>query len=210
VTAPSVAQTLDEERLPAGPAASSELGWWGMALVCATEGALFAFLIASYFYLGARQPSWPPATDGAPQLVVPFIMTSLLLVSSTCLFWGERQMAKGRLLPLAVAIGATIVVGIVFVALQLIEFQERLRHAAPQSDSYESIFFATTGFHGIHVVVGLLLLLYAGLRSLRGHFSQQGYVGVKVTSLYWHFVGVVWFAIVLALYVSPHLGRGMR
>jgi cytochrome c oxidase subunit 3 len=54
------------------------------------------------------------------------------------------------------------------------------------------------------VTFGILLLGYAGVRSLRGHFGAQDYLGIRVTSLYWHFVGVVWLAILIVLYLSPH------
>jgi cytochrome c oxidase subunit I+III len=180
-----------------------EVGWWGMVLVCVTEGALFAFLIAGYFFLGARNPAWPPANTAAPALPVPLAMTALLAMSSLTLFWGERQIANHRAPRLIAAIGVAILLGIAFLSLQAMEFRERLAQVAPRSDAYASVFFATTGFHGIHVTFGILLLGYAAVRSLRGHFGAHDYLGIRVTSLYWHFVGVVWLAILVVLYLSP-------
>src|SRR6185295_11966459 len=59
-----------------------EVAWWGMGLLCATEAALFAYLLASYFYLAVQNPAWPPQGVDLPKLAKPIVMTVLLLSSS--------------------------------------------------------------------------------------------------------------------------------
>jgi cytochrome c oxidase subunit III len=182
-----------------------DVGWWGMALLCATEGALFAYLIASYFYLGSTAPGWPPAGIEPPRLVLPVIMMLILLSSSAVLSWGERGIRAGNPRRLRAGLGATIVLGLVFLALQAVEYHEKLLHFSPRMGAYPSLFYTITGFHGVHVTVGLLVLAFTAIRASRGHFTSGRYQGVSIAALYWHFVDGVWVVIVATLYVSAHL-----
>lgn len=182
-----------------------DVGWWGMALLCATEGALFAYLIASYFYLGSTAPAWPPAGTEPPKLGMPIIMMLILLSSSAVLSWGERGIRAGDHRRLGVGLGVTIVLGLVFLALQAVEYHEKLLHFSPRTGAYPSLFYTITGFHGVHVTVGLLMLAFTAVRASRGHFTSGRYQGVSIPALYWHFVDGVWVVIVATLYVSTHL-----
>lgn len=205
MTALPIAPPPERRLLPAPARTTKEVGWWGMALLCATEGAFFAFLIASYFYLGVRNPAWPPSGIEKPSLLLPGVMTATLLASSACLYWGERGIRRGEQGRLRAGIGAAIVLGAAFLVLQWREYHEKLRHFVPQTHAYASVFYTTTGFHGAHVAFGLLALAYTGVRALLGHFDAHEHLGVSVVSLYWHFVDGVWLVIVASLYLSPHL-----
>jgi heme/copper-type cytochrome/quinol oxidase subunit 3 len=174
-----------------------------MAVFCATEAAFFTYLIASYFYLGVRSLAWPPAGIEKPQLKIPLIMTAVLLSSSVALWWGEHGIKKGRQTQLRIGTIVAALLGMTFLALQWKEYHEKLRHFLPQTHAYTSIFFTTTGFHGAHVAFGLLLILLMLLRAFFGHFDAEEHLGVKVTSLYWHFVDGVWLVIVACFYLSP-------
>jgi heme/copper-type cytochrome/quinol oxidase subunit 3 len=194
---------VDAPPLPAPVKARQEVGWWAMALVCATEAAFFAYLLMSYFYLALRSPGWPPPGIEAPRLVRPSIMTLLLVSSSLVLWWAERAMARGRPRQLRVGLLVTILLGAAFVALQAVEYDRALRVMRPGVHAYASIFYTTTAFHGAHVTFGLLLLLYTLARALLGHFDPAAHLGVTVASLYWHFVDVVWLVIFTLLYLAP-------
>jgi heme/copper-type cytochrome/quinol oxidase subunit 3 len=197
---------IDEShRLPPPPSSSRDIGWWGMASFCATEAAFFAYLITSYFYLGVRNTSWPPAGIEKPALKLPLIMTAVLLSSSVALWWGEHGIKKGRHAQLRTGTVIAVLLGGTFLYLQWREYHEKLQHFLPQTHAYTSIFFTTTGFHGAHVAFGLLLMLWMLLRAFLGHFDSDKHLGVKVTSLYWHFVDGVWLVIVACLYLSPRL-----
>jgi heme/copper-type cytochrome/quinol oxidase subunit 3 len=195
----------EERRLPAPANPTQEVGWWAMALVCATEAAFFAYLLMSYFYLALRSPSWPPPGIEEPKLRMPSIMTAVLVASSLALYWGERGIRQGRQLRLRIGLVVTILLGSTFVTLQILEFRRELRHLLPRTHAYASIFYTTTTFHGAHVTFGLLLLLYTLLRALLGHFGAHSHLGVKTTSLYWHFVDAVWLFIFTLLYLSPRM-----
>ena len=196
----------EEPRLPAPARPRQEVGWWAMALVCATEAAFFAYLLMSYFYLALRSPSWPPPGIAAPRLRLPSIMTALLVSSSVVLYWGEKGIEQGHQRRLRIGVGVAFLLGAGFVTLQAMEYRRELRVMLPGAHAYASIFYTTTGFHGAHVTFGLLLLLYTLTRALLGHFDARSHLGVKVASLYWHFVDVVWLFIFTLLYLSPRWG----
>jgi heme/copper-type cytochrome/quinol oxidase subunit 3 len=182
-----------------------EVGWWAMALVCATEGCFFAFLLGSYFYLAARNTHWPPAQIGPPKLLLPGIMTATLLGSSAVLHFAERAIARGRQGGLRAGLLVTAVLGLAFLGLQWAEYQEKLQHFTPRTNAYGSSFYATTGFHGAHVAFGVLFLLFTLARAAQGHFTAKSHIGIRVAALYWHFVDGVWLVLFTTLYLLPHL-----
>ena len=192
-----------EHLLPPGWKPSQEVGWWAMALVCASEAALFAYFIAGYFYLGVSNPSWPPAGIELPKLEKPLIMTLLLVSSSVVLIIAEKQREHGRRAAYRIGTVVTVLLGAGFLTLQTLEYQEKLRTMAPMSNAYASTFYTITGFHGAHVAFGLLLLLYTLLQDSLGRIEPERPIVVKVSSLYWHFVDVVWLVILTSLYLSP-------
>ena len=195
-----------DHRLPPADRPHTRNGWWAMALVCLTELSLFAYLIASYFYLGARSPSWPPPGIHPPKLLLPIVMTGVLLLSSGAMYWGEEGIKRGRRNQLAAGLVGTMLLGLGFLAIFAYEYRDKLRFEfRPQSHAYASLFYTITSFHAAHVLFGILLIGYTLVRSFAGHFSATERLGVAVTSLYWHFVGVVWLLIFTCLYLGPRL-----
>lgn len=194
---------LEEQQLPAPVRPRQEIGWWAMAIVCATEAAFFAYLLMSYFYLALRSPSWPPPGIEEPRLARPSLMTVVLLASSVVLWWGERGIERGGQRRLRTGLAGAALLGAAFITLQVLEYRRELRVMTPGVHAYASIFYTTTAFHGAHVTFGLLLLLFTLTRAMLGHFEARSHLGVTVTSLYWHFVDVVWLFIFTFLYLSP-------
>jgi heme/copper-type cytochrome/quinol oxidase subunit 3 len=192
-----------DDRLPE-PTSVHDVSWWAMCLVCATEASFFVYCIASYFYLGAANPVWPPVGIAKPSLQKPIAMTIILVCSSATLYWGERGIKQGNQHRFKLGLAASIVLGIVFLGFQWSEYHEKLQHFLPETNAYASIFYTTTGFHGAHVAFGVLMLLFIGVRALLGHFDAEHHVAVTTASLYWHFVDVVWLVIFTSFYLSPH------
>lgn len=182
-----------------------EVAWWAMVLLCMSEGALFAYFVVAYFYLGLQSPAWPPPGIEKPKLALPLVMTALLLSSSVVLIVGERQREHGKRGRHRACTTITVLLGLGFLALQVREYSEKLQHMRPQSNAYASTFYTITSFHGMHVAFGLLLLLWMLLREVRGRVDPERPVAIKVTSLYWHFVDAVWLVILTTLYLSPHM-----
>ncbi|MEO8308805.1 MAG: cytochrome c oxidase subunit 3 [Pseudomonadota bacterium] len=169
----------------------------------ATEAAIFAYLIFSYFYLGSQADGdWPPM--GLPSLRLAAPNTAVLLLSSLALFWAERSGARrnlrGRLL---LGLGVAFLLGAGFVLVQLVEWRDK--PFTLHSDLYGSIYFTMTGFHLVHVVVGLGILMALFLWALLGHFNHQRHAALTIGAIYWHFVDAVWVLLFAVLYIVPRL-----
>jgi cytochrome c oxidase subunit 3 len=102
----------------------------------------------------------------------------------------------------------TIILGLAFEAGQLYEFIAAFQRGMTlTANSFASAFFTMTGFHGAHVLGGLVLLTIILYRAARGHFNSQHHVGVAAVTLYWHFVDVVWIFLFGILYLGVTLFR---
>ncbi|HEU4631523.1 MAG TPA: cytochrome c oxidase subunit 3 [Gemmatimonadaceae bacterium] len=178
-----------------------DVGRWGLLTLIATEGALFAYLLASYFYVGVLHGTWP--TTGAPALTIAAPNTIILLASSGTVWWAERGGRAGNGRRLRLGLGLTLLLGGAFLALQGVEYAHA--RVTPRTDVYGSLFFAITGMHGAHVVVGLLILLHTAARAFAGHFRGGRQVAVRNAALYWHFVDAVWILVFTSLYIGPRL-----
>jgi heme/copper-type cytochrome/quinol oxidase subunit 3 len=185
---------------------SREPAWWGMLLLVATEAALFLLLLASYFFLRFNTPGhWPPAGVDQPKLLKSGIMTALLMTSSVPAYLAEQAIRRGNVARLKTMLGATLLLGSGFLALQAWEYSEKLAKLRPSDNAYGSIFYTITGLHGAHVIVGLLLLLWALILAWRGAYDAERHLAVQNVSLYWHFVHAVWLFVFASLYLSPRL-----
>ncbi|MEV0157309.1 heme-copper oxidase subunit III [Micromonospora sp. NPDC050686] len=189
--------------LPVGRSA----GWWGMVMFVATEATLFACLLGSYFYLRFQYGGpWPPDDISKPKLLVPLVMTAVLLPSSLPVVWAEHGIRKGQRWRLRCGLTATLVLGLAFMALLANEYAEKLREFTMTTNAYGSLFYLITGFHGLHVLVGLTMISWLLAASLRGgSFGAHRHERVRNAAIYWHFVDVVWAAILFTIYLSPRL-----
>ena len=197
-----------EPRLTAGPHGlhrGRSTGWWGMVFLIFTEATFFTILLTSYWYLRFRHgPVWPPDGIDKPKLFLVSIMTPILLLSSGPMHWAELGIKKGRQWQLRLGLLLTFAMGATFLGLQAREYVETLKQFTPRTDAYGTLFFSITGFHGIHVAVGLLVNLWLQFYAWRGRFTEDRYLPVEVGVMYWHFVDAVWVFILGTLYLSPH------
>jgi heme/copper-type cytochrome/quinol oxidase subunit 3 len=187
-------------------AASRSPAWWGMLLLIATEATLFALLLVSYFYerFEAVGP-WPPDGIAEPKLLVPAVMTALLMASSVPAYLADTSIRRGEVERLRLYLASTLVLGAAFLGLQAWEYSDELDVLRPQTNAYGSLFYTVTGLHGAHVIVGLFLLGWVLAWALRGRYGADRHLAVEISSLYWHFVHVVWLFVFLSLYLSPRL-----
>ncbi|WP_207783951.1 cytochrome c oxidase subunit 3 [Micromonospora globispora] len=196
------AEALSTE-LPVG----RSTGWWGMVMFVATEATLFACLLGSYFYLRFQYgPQWPPDGIEDPKLLKPLVMTAVLLPSSLPVVWAEHGIRRGQRWRLRAGLTATLLLGATFLTLQATEYAEKLKHFTMTTDVYGSLFYLITGFHGLHVLVGLTMIGWLLAASLRGgSFGAHRHDRVRNAAIYWHFVDLVWIAILFTIYLSPRL-----
>lgn len=204
--------TVGPEQTPQYPAIKP--GMMGMYIFLASEVMFFGSLFAMYFYLYGSHIVWPPPP---PQTVnefyvavwpIPVINTIVLLSSGvTCHFASDAIAADNRRRFFLLQI-ATIILGLGFEFGQLYEFISAFgRGLNLTANTFASAFFTMTGFHGAHVLGGLILLTLVLFRASKGQFSSRHHVGVAAVTLYWHFVDIVWLFLFGILYVGVALLR---
>jgi cytochrome c oxidase subunit III len=188
--------------LPVGSAGKRSGGWWGMLALIVTEGFLFGYLLFTYFYLASQtEQHWPP--EGLPILLIPGINTLILLASSGFV-WACERCIQRRLMHWSLAsMAMAVIFGVCFVVIQLQEWSKKTYDMT--ANLYGSLYFTITGFHLLHVIVGLIILMMLLLWIALGYFDDRRYAAVTIGGLYWHFVDVVWLLVFTSLYLSPYL-----
>lgn len=171
----------------------------------ATEATLFAMLFASYWYLGKGQPRWP--MDDPPKLHYAIPMLLLLLASSVVLHFGEKKVKEHKVSAGMIFLGITILMGLGFIAMSVLDYQERLRTLSPTQDAYASIYYTTVTLHAAHVVLGLLMMLYVLILPSIEPRETTPHRPYHNMTLYWHFVDLVWVFVVFIMFIIPNLGR---
>lgn len=134
---------------------------------------------------------------------LPLINTILLLTSSVTLHFAHVALEQGQRQKIKIFLGLTILLGVFFLILQVEEYLHAYQEMNLRLDSgiYGSTFFLLTGFHGMHVTLGTIMLIVAFFRILKGHFTPSSHFGFQATSWYWHFVDVVWVLLFLFVYI---------
>ena len=174
----------------------------GTIVWLSSELMFFAALFAMYFTVRAAHPAdWPMEPT---ELNVPYaLVVTLVLVSSsvTCqygVFAAERGDAYG----LRRWFMFTFVLGLAFVIGQANEYRELVQEGTTISATgYGSVFYLTTGFHGLHVIGGLIAFIFVLARSTMGRFTSAQATSAIVVSYYWHFVDVVWIGLFATIYL---------
>jgi cytochrome c oxidase subunit 3 len=175
----------------------------------------FGSLFASYFYLYGSHLQWPPPPPtSSPEFYVnwwpiPAINTVVLLSSGVTCHFAADGLAHGNRRRFFMLWIATIILGLGFEFGQVYEFIAAYGRGLTLNgyNTFASAFFTMTGFHGAHVLGGLVLLAIILYRASRGQFSPQHHVGVAAVTLYWHFVDVVWIFLFGILYLGVTLFR---
>ena len=134
---------------------------------------------------------------------LPLINTIILLVSSVTLQFAHTAIEKNNRKPLAIFLGLTILLGVFFLGLQVQEYIHAYQDLGLKLDSgiYGNTFFLLTGFHGMHVTLGAIMLTVVFFRVLKGHFSSEKHFAFQAAAWYWHFVDVVWLCLFVFVYV---------
>ncbi|HET7726276.1 MAG TPA: cytochrome c oxidase subunit 3 [Candidatus Limnocylindrales bacterium] len=179
----------------------------GMLLFIVSEVMFFAGLFAAYFNIRANAgPDWPPATlfEGNPLHIFPLVgpATALLVISSfTCQFaiWAIRRNDRTAMNRY---IAVTLILGVIFLVMQGIDYALLFEEGVTLgSGTFGTTYFTLTGFHGAHVFGGAIMLAVVLYRGMAGQFSARHHDAVEATSLYWHFVDVVWILLFTVLYI---------
>ena len=178
------------------------INWWGMIFFIASEALIFANFIAAYLYLEIRNGNWQLPSE----ITYPLINTAILLASSIPARFAGAAIAKGNQRNLKIGLFFTALMGAIFLGGQAYEYTGLFgNHFTPSATIFGSSFFMLTGFHGLHVTVGVLFLVICLLRSLRGDFTAKNHFAVQAAEMYWHFVDGVWIVVFSLVYLLPLL-----
>jgi cytochrome c oxidase subunit 3 len=213
MTAPSSALTPAAPAAPAGaahaqPAAHGQGGIsnviLGMLLFITSEVMFFAGLFAAYFNVRANAPVWPPAEFQDKLHVLPFVgpATVLLILSSFTCQVGVWAIRRNDRRGLTRALAITVILGVTFLIMQAIDYTQLYADGVRlDAGTFGTTYYTLTGFHGAHVLGGVLMLSVCLYRSMSGQFSSRHHDMVEATSMYWHFVDVVWILLFSVLYI---------
>jgi cytochrome c oxidase subunit III len=196
----SPATTIDAVH-PAGP----NIVRFGMLTFLASEAMLFAGLICGYMVLrGGAGAGWqmPEALKNPETMIKTIIATLCLIASSFTLHFAEARLIKHIKGGIGLLVG-TIVLGALFLTNQALEWTSLHNEGFwfNTTGIMGSSFFVLTGFHGLHVFIGVLLLISSLVKALGGKFTPERHGFLECTGLYWHFVDIVWVFLFSILYI---------
>ena len=204
---------------------------WGMIFFIFSEVMLFAAFFGALFYARVLSVPWLSGEDPATSRLLwdsvaltwptagpanaamewrpmgpwplPTINTLILLTSGVTLTAAHHALKDGNRRKLVGFMWATIALGVVFIGLQAYEYYEAYAHLNLRLETgiYGSTFFMLTGFHGMHVLIGTLMLGVIAVRCMKGHFRPESHFGFEATAWYWHFVDVVWLGLYIFVYI---------
>lgn len=174
---------------------------WGMFIFVLTDVMTFAAGFVYYFFI--RTGAWPPEQLPPLLSVLVFANTVILIVSSFTLHAAHSAIRKGKRRRFLAWLAVTVLLGITFVGGQVLEYYEFLVvEGVSVTTVFFSAFFGLTGLHGLHVSLGVVLLVILLVRALMGQFDSERHTAVATVSMYWHFVDAVWVFLVVTLYAG--------
>lgn len=202
--------TIDESKAALNYHHASEAGahheehpdfrMFGVAVFLVAESMIFLGLFTAFMIYRSILPVWPPEGTPELELLLPGINTLILISSSFVMHKGQSAIKRNDVSGLKTWFAATAIMGIIFLAGQAYEYG----HLAfgLTTNIFASSFYVLTGFHGLHVTVGILLILGVLWRSQKpNHYSSEEHFGVEAAELYWHFVDVVWIILFTLVYL---------
>jgi cytochrome c oxidase subunit 3 len=171
------------------------------------EGSKF---LTNLFLWSDFEAGWPTNGPGAvggqfetiPAFGLPAINTAILLTSGVTITIAHHALKAGHRGVLKVFLALTFILGFVFVGLQAEEYMHAYHelNLTLGSGVYGSTFFMLTGFHGLHVTLGAIMLTVIWLRVMKGHFTPTHHFAFEGVAWYWHFVDVVWLGLFIFVY----------
>lgn len=190
---------------------ASSLGMWVFLI---TEIMFFGGLFAGY---AVYRSTYPDAfVEASRHLAVPVgaVNTGILILSSLTMALAVHAAQVGRRKVLVLFLLLTILLGTVFLGIKVFEYADKFRHElvpgyafafegphAREAKIFFSFYFAMTGMHALHMIIGIGVLAVLTVLARRGRFSSEYYWPVELTGLYWHFVDIVWIYLFPLLYL---------
>jgi heme/copper-type cytochrome/quinol oxidase subunit 3 len=195
---------------------NQKLGMW---VFLASEVMFFTGLIGAYIILRFGAGDWAlpgiPLEEGGTPLAIQLTAfnTFLLICSSVTMVKAFASIEHGDQKGLRLFLVATVLIGATFVGIQVYEYlqlahegflprcSDELAAVVPNCHLFGSTFYTMTGFHGTHVSLGVLCMIWVTVKAFRGEYTKEDHGGVEVIGLYWHFVDLVWIMLFTIVYL---------
>ncbi len=190
---------------------TAELGIWGFI---ATEVLFLGGLFAAYSFYRYLHPAGVAEAAQHTKLVIGSANTVVLLTSSFLMSWASLAAHAGESRPCGRLMWGAAGLGVVFVILKGVEYTEEigehlwpgpsfaLQTSEPRvGEVFYFLYWLTTGIHALHLLVGIVMVAFVAWRANRGEFSLAYHAPVRVVSLYWHFVDIVWIFLFAVIYL---------
>lgn len=186
-----------------------KLGVW---LFLGSEIVFFSALIFTYILLRITSPNWPTFAQTSEVLNIPVtaVNTFLLILSSVAVVLALEAAHRGSRRGLVGWLTATLILGMTFLSIQAYEYNQLINVEGltltktpikGTDPCFGTTFFTMTGFHGLHVLGGVLTLVIVLVKARRGLYPKENHLGVELFGLYWHFVDVVWIILFVLAYL---------
>jgi cytochrome c oxidase subunit III len=197
-----------------------EASWIGMWIFLATEVMFFGGMFLGYTIYRSLNPRAFASASNHLDVWLGTLNTAVLIFSSFTMALAVRTAQLGQRKLVIIFLVLTVLLGSVFLAIKFTEYHAKFaEHLVPGSafafekphaaaaELFFSLYFAMTGMHALHMIIGLGLLATLIVKSTRGRFSKSYYTPVEIVGLYWHFVDIVWIFLFPLLYlVGRHAG----
>lgn len=196
---------------------SAKLGMW---LFLITEVLLFSGMFVAYAVYRQWHPDAFAEASATLNVMLGTINTVVLLTSSLTVALSIHYIQRDKVKACFYNLGATLVLAGVFMVIKYFEYTAKFEHGAypgglfdphgahyehlaqiPYASQFFSIYFVMTGIHGVHVLIGMLVIGWVAMRVWRGDFSREYYTHIELTGLYWHLVDIVWIFLFPMLYL---------
>ncbi len=198
-------QDLEQQR------EASSLGMW---IFLVTEIMFFGGLFLAYTVGRSGYPAAFGEASRHLNVALGGINTGVLIVSSLTMALAVRASQTGKRRMLLGFLGLTLLLGLTFLTLKGVEYADKFRHhlipgsafsfpgpAARPAELFFSLYFAMTGLHALHMVIGVSVLAFLFQQAWRGRYTARYYTPVEMSGLYWHFVDIVWIYLFPLLYL---------
>jgi cytochrome c oxidase subunit III len=178
--------------------------WWGNSIIMLIEGAAFAVLAVTYFYIWLNFETWPPTATLVPDLGISTLNVVILVVSILPM-WHVAHLAQRRGKPRV--LGSLLLVCVLFgvsaAILRLMEFKGV--HTRWDSNAYGSIVWAILAVHLAHILAATLETLVLGILMFRGPLEDKHFADITLNAVYWYFVALSWVGFYAIVFLAPRV-----
>lgn len=178
--------------------AHPDLRVWGLLTFLGSEFLMFGGFFAVYLVFMTSYAVWPPEGTEV-ELLIPAVNTVILLSSSLVINKGTQAIKTHDVAGLRLWFGVTALMGAVFLGGQVYEYLT-LGYGLT-TNIFANCFYVMTGFHGAHVLIGVLLILFVLWQARNPDHYSSNHAGVEVAEIYWHFVDIIWIVVFTLIYL---------